>query len=122
MPAKVPEEVNHLFMKFMKEGNLEAVLDLYDPEIAFVNQAGEIKRGTSAIREELKNFVESKQVFEFHIKRVVSNGEIALVHNNWEMIAPKNATGYAIEVMHRQPDGTSAFLSEIHSQLALRLT
>jgi hypothetical protein len=52
MPAKVPEEVNHLFIKFMKEGNLEAVLDLYDPEIAFVNQAGEIKRGTSAIREE----------------------------------------------------------------------
>ena len=39
MPAKVPEEVNQLFIKSMKEGNLEAVLDLYDPEIAFVNPA-----------------------------------------------------------------------------------
>ncbi len=109
MPAKVPEEVNQLFIKSMKEGNLEAVLDLYDPEIAFVNPAGEIKRGKSAIREELKKFVESKQVFEFNIKRIVSNGDIALVHNNWEMITPEKKSGYAIEVMRCQPDGSWRF-------------
>jgi ketosteroid isomerase-like protein len=109
MPAKVPEEVNQLFMKFMKEGNLEAVLDLYDPEIAFVNQDGEIKRGISGIRDQLAHFVDVRQVFEFQIRKVVLNGDIALVHNKYEMVTPNKNSGYAIEVMRRQPDGSWRF-------------
>jgi ketosteroid isomerase-like protein len=109
MRASSPIEVDNLFVKFMSEGNLESVLELYDPEISFVNQAGEIKKGISAIREELAPFAESKQVIKFDIKLIVPNGDVALVHNQWQLISPKKMSGYAIEVMRRQPDGSWRF-------------
>jgi uncharacterized protein (TIGR02246 family) len=109
MSAKTPEEVDQLFVKFMKEGDVDSVIDLYDPEVTFVNQAGEIKKGRSAIREELGRFAETKQVFQFNIKKIIQNGDYALVHNQWEMITPKKMTGYAMEVMRRQPDGSWRF-------------
>jgi ketosteroid isomerase-like protein len=109
MRANSPVEVDNLFVKFMSEGNLEAVLELYDPEICFANPDGEIRKGISAIKDELGPFAESKQVFKFNIKRVIPNGDTALVHNQWEMISPKKMSGYAIEVMRRQPDGSWRF-------------
>jgi len=74
-----------------------------------VNQSGEAKKGISAIREELAPFATTKQVFEFNIKRIIVNGDIALVHNRWEMITPKKMSGYAMEVMRRLPDGSWRF-------------
>ncbi|HEY7162385.1 MAG TPA: nuclear transport factor 2 family protein [Acidobacteriota bacterium] len=109
MTAKTPKEVDDLFVKYMREGDLESVLNLYDAEIAFVNQNGEILKGISAIRDQLAHFAESKQVFEFQIERIVLNGDIALVHNKYEMITPNKKSGYAIEVMRRQPDGSWRF-------------
>jgi ketosteroid isomerase-like protein len=109
MPARTPIEVDDLFVKYMREGDLQSILDLYDSEIAFVNQAGEIKKGITVVQEELSHFAATKQIFQFNIKRVVSNGDIALVHNQWDLISPKKMSGYAIEVMRRQPDGTWRF-------------
>jgi hypothetical protein len=38
MHANSPEEVDHLFVKYMREGDIESVLTLYDPKVAFSNQ------------------------------------------------------------------------------------
>src|SRR5262245_25770538 len=109
MSPRTPEEVDRLFIEFMKEGDLESVINLYDPEVTFVNPAGEIKKGRSAIREELGHFAETKQVFKFDLKKIIQNGDYALVHNQWEMISPQKMSGYAMEVMRRQPDGSWRF-------------
>lgn len=93
----------------MKEADIDSVIDLYDSEITFVNPTGEIKKGRSAIREELNHFAEIKQVFEFDIKKIIQNGDFALDHNQWEMISPQKMSGYAMEVMRRQPDGSWRF-------------
>jgi hypothetical protein len=53
MPAKDPEEICHLFKQYMAEGDIESLLSIYDPEIAFLNQADEVKQGKSELREEL---------------------------------------------------------------------
>jgi ketosteroid isomerase-like protein len=110
MSANTPEEVDKLFIKYMREGDMDKVLTLYDPEVAFVNRAGEVRRGQDALRAELSRFADIKQVFRFDIKKVVQAGDIALVHNQWEMIFPQRMSGYAIEVMRRQTDGTWRFL------------
>jgi hypothetical protein len=34
MLARSPQEICSLFQRYMAEGNLESVLDLYDPEVA----------------------------------------------------------------------------------------
>jgi ketosteroid isomerase-like protein len=109
MTANSPEEVDHLFVRYMREGNIESVLDLYDPGVVFVNSSGIVKKGVSVIREELAPFAVTNQLFEFNIKKIVQNGDIALVHNQWEMISPQKMSGHAIEVMRRQSDGSWRF-------------
>jgi ketosteroid isomerase-like protein len=74
MLAKKPEEVNQLFIEYMRNGDLESVLELYDPEMAFVNPVGEIKRGIPAIRGELSEFAATKQLFQFHIRNGSKTG------------------------------------------------
>jgi len=109
MPAKNPREVDELFIKYMREGDIESVLSLYDEDVAFVNQSGNVKHGHEALREQLSSFANSKQVFKFDIKNIIVAGDIALVHNQWEMISPQKGSGYAIEVMRWQPDGSWRF-------------
>jgi ketosteroid isomerase-like protein len=106
MPAKRPEDFHELFPKYIKEGNIESALTLYDPYAVFVDRSGEAKKGKDVIREDLSPFAENRQVFKFNVKKVIQNDDIALVHNQWEMVEPQKASGYAIEVFRRQPDGT----------------
>jgi hypothetical protein len=53
-----------------------------------------VKRVVSAIREELGSYASMKQLFNIKkVKKVIEAGDIALVHNQWEMISPKKMTG-----------------------------
>src|SRR5262245_57975609 len=110
MTAKSPKELDDLFIKHMSEGDMESVLALYESDVAFVDRSGNVKHGREALREELSSFAKSKQVFKFDIKNIIVSGDIALVHNQWEMISPQKGTGYAIEVMRWQPDGSWLFI------------
>jgi len=87
MPATNPEQICHLFRQYMAEGNLEALLSLYDPEVAFLNQAGEIKRGRQGLKGELEPLASSKATFDFDIKQIIQS-----------------------EVARRQPDGSWCWL------------
>jgi uncharacterized protein (TIGR02246 family) len=84
MPARSPKEIDDLFVEYMKNGDLESVLTLYEDDVIFVNREGQPRHGTAALREELASFAANKQQFEFNIRRVVEAGDIALVHNQWQ--------------------------------------
>ena len=53
MAAQSPEEINELFVKYMREGDLDSVARLYDPAAVFRTASGELRNGPEAIREEL---------------------------------------------------------------------
>jgi uncharacterized protein (TIGR02246 family) len=110
MPARSPKEIDDLFVEYMKNGDLESVLTLYEDDVIFVNREGQPRLGTAALREELASFAANKQQFEFNIRRVVEAGDIALVHNQWQAASPPRPSGYALEVSRRQPDGTWRWL------------
>jgi ketosteroid isomerase-like protein len=110
MLAKNPEEVGRLFQQYMREGDIDSVLTLYDPEAVFLNQAREVKKGADALRQELAPFAAKKAIFDFNIKQVIQSGDIALIHNEWKVSSPQQTSGYALEVAHRQPDGTWRWL------------
>jgi len=110
MPATNPEQICHLFRQYMAEGDLEALLSLYDPEVAFLNQSGEVKRGRPRLRDELAPFASAKATFDFDIKQIIQSGDIALMHTHWTISASQPKPQHAIEVARRQPSGTWCWL------------
>ena len=49
MQAHTPADLNHLFVKAMNEGDVEAMLALYEPDQVFVSQPGQpVARGAGA--------------------------------------------------------------------------
>jgi len=109
MSAKSPEEICRLFRRYMAEGDLDSLLSVYEPEAAFLNQSGEIKKGEE-LREELAPFAAAKAVFDFDIRQVIRSGDIALMHTKWEISSPRKMSVYAIEVARQQADGTWRWL------------
>jgi ketosteroid isomerase-like protein len=109
MSAKSPEEICHLFKKYMAEGDLDSLLSLYDREAVFLNRSGEIKKGEE-LRQELAPFAAVKATFDFNIKQIIQSGDIALMHTEWKVSSPEPMSQYAIEVARRHADGTWRWL------------
>ena len=110
MPAHSPEDICRLFRQYMREGDIDSVLTLYDEDAVFLNQSGEAKNGKEALRQELAPFAAMKAIFDFDIKQVVQSGDIALVHTRWKVSSPKPISLHAIEVARSQPDSTWRWL------------
>ncbi|HZP57014.1 MAG TPA: nuclear transport factor 2 family protein [Dehalococcoidia bacterium] len=103
MGAKTPGELSLLFAKYVGEGDLDALVALYEPAAAFHDQAGTVHNGAEAIRAAMKPFAEMKPDITCDPRKVVQTGDIAMVHNYWKMTG---AAGHAVEVARRQPDGS----------------
>lgn len=110
MPARSPEEICPLFKQAMAEGDVDAVLDLYDPQAVFVMRSGEVTQGRDALRREIAPLAEAKARFDFTVKQVAESDGIALMHTLWKVSHPQPMDSYAIEVARRQPDGTWRWL------------
>jgi len=105
VPAKRPEEICELFKQYMAEGDIEALLGIYDPEAVVLTQSGEVKKG-QGLREQLAKSAAAKTQFGFNIRQVIQSGDIALMHTDWTISSPQPRFEYAIEVARRQRDGT----------------
>ena len=110
MPARRPEEICSLFKEYMAAGDIESLLALYDPEVAFLNKSRQLRMGVQELREELMPFAATKARFDFEIKQIVQSGNIALMHTEWKVSSPQDMSVYAIEVARRQPDGMWCWL------------
>ena len=109
MPAASPEQLSALFAKAIQAGDLDAVIALYEPDAVLHNQSGELRSGRDAIRQEMTPFAAMKPDFSITVDKVITSGDIALLHNTWSRSNP-NLSGRALEVAHRQPDGTWLYI------------
>ncbi len=105
MPARNPEDVGRLIVEAINNGDVEAVIALYEPGAVFLTQSGDLRSGTDAIRQQMAPFADMKPDFKINVDKVVSSGDIALMYNTWSM-SNSQLSGRAIEVARRQPDGT----------------
>jgi uncharacterized protein (TIGR02246 family) len=110
MKAKTPEEICRLFRQYMAEGDVDAVLSVYDPDAVFLNEAREVTKGRDGLRQELAPLAARKPRFDFTIKQIVQADDIALMHTEWTVSGPQPMTVYAIEVARRQRDGSWGWL------------
>lgn len=110
MPAKNPEDICRLFQQFMAAGDVESVVSLYDHDVVFLNQAGEVIKGRERLKWELTPLASMSPRFDFTIKQIIQTDDIALMHTKWTMSGPQPIKTYAIEVARRQPGGTWCWL------------
>jgi ketosteroid isomerase-like protein len=101
--AGSPDEICRLFQKYMREGDLDSVLTLYDPDAVLIDRTGETKRGAE-LRAVLAPLTAEQSSFDFEIKQIIQSGDIALMHTLWQVGSPPRPQ-HAIEVARRQTDG-----------------
>ena len=117
MAAGTPEEVHRLWTQAFDEGDVDALVALYEPSATLVFRPGEEPaRGTEAIREALDGFLsmfEGKPKFDLRFGKAFEAGEdLALVLSTWTMSGsakdgtPIEMTGQTADVVRRQADGS----------------
>ncbi len=80
MNAKTPEDISRLFQKRVAAGDVDSVMELYDPEAVFVDEKG---RSTRALGEVLAQLMATRPQMTFRTFRLVETDGIALMHTDW---------------------------------------
>src|SRR5262245_19479234 len=117
MPARTPKQCDDLFARYIAVGDVDAVVDLYEPQACLLLENGTVARGTKAIRKAIAMFATMKPRFRMNVKRVVKAGaDLAVLYNDWSLAATRAdgrrfaESGRATEVVRRQRDGTWRFI------------
>jgi uncharacterized protein (TIGR02246 family) len=107
MVAKTLEDICKRFREGMARGDVEAVLSLYDPEVSFVSESGDVKSGLDELRKELAPMASRRPRFAFEVKKVAQAGNIALMHTWWTVSTEGQPSRFvhAIEIARQQPNG-----------------
>ena len=117
MPAHRPEDVHRLWTQAFDQGDVDAVMALYEPGATLVAQPGEEPvRGTEAIREALNGLLSmfaGEPKFELRFGKAFEGGDdLALLLSRWTMTGsgqdgdPLELSGQTADVVRRQPDGS----------------
>jgi uncharacterized protein (TIGR02246 family) len=115
--ATSPEACDRLFGEHVNARDLAALMSLYEPGCSLVRRDGSVARGHAEIRQVFERLLAMQAKMSTQIVKVVQSGDdLAMVYNDWHMSAkrpdgqPVEASGKAIEVVRRQPDGTWRFI------------
>ncbi|QUH02577.1 nuclear transport factor 2 family protein [Saccharopolyspora erythraea] len=99
--AARPEDLARLFVERANAGDVEGLVELYEPDAVLAFRPGQVVRGSEQIRKVYEQLLVDRPVFTpGEPLPVLRNGEIALT-------ATKLARGVTTaEVARRQPDGS----------------
>jgi uncharacterized protein (TIGR02246 family) len=107
-----PEQIHREFEDAFNAGDIERLLELYEPDGVLIPQPGQIARGTQQVREALENFLALKGRITLDTKVAVEVGELAYLCNRWSLTGsgpdgnPINLGAVTAEIARRQPDGS----------------
>ena len=107
-----PETTITRFSKLLAEGDLEGMLELYEPEAIFAPQPGGQATGRDEIRAALESFLAVRPRMEGTIEKVLEAGDTALVVNRWRLSGtapdgtPVQMGATSADVLRRRRDGS----------------
>ena len=116
MPAQKPQDLHLLFANALNSGDINGLVNLYEPTATLVPAPGQIATGTAAIRQALQAFVAMKPTIRIETTFVLETGDVALLRGKWIIDAkgpdgqPTHMTGNSTEVVRHQPDGSWLYL------------
>ena len=116
MPTKSPETTVREFFRMFNEGNIEAVLALYEPTATLMAQPGQVAEGVAAIRAALNALLSMKPILAMGRYKLVVAGDLALSLARWTLkgTGPDGKAvqmeGTTSDVLRRQADGRWLFV------------
>jgi|SRR5215212_6755285 len=112
MPATTPEQIHRLFEEAFNAGDLDGLMELYEPDAALIAQPGTVAQGREQARAALQGFLALKARIALDTKLVVTVGELAYLSNTWSLRGTGPDGNQVVlgattaEVARRQADGT----------------
>jgi uncharacterized protein (TIGR02246 family) len=107
--AETPEQVATLFMDYLEAGDLDGLVSLYEPNAHVVAAPGLLLVGTAAIRQALRQMIDSGARLRLEPRNIRRVDDLALVSNTATLTAATRAAKPVIstttEILRRQPDG-----------------
>ena len=119
MAARNPEDLDRLFAGALNTGNIEELMELYEPQASLMPSPGKVVTGSDAIREALRGFLDGKPKMSLSPRVVAKTADLALTTSKWELTMtgpdgkPTQMAGQSIEVARRGPDGNWLFAIDL---------
>jgi uncharacterized protein (TIGR02246 family) len=115
MKTRTPEDCDRLFAEFVNAGDLDSLIELYEPQASLIQQDGSAATGHAAIRAALGELLGSKPRIRMRTVRAAKGHDLAVLYSEWSIAssAPdgtrSDVSGTSVEVVRRQADGTWRF-------------
>ena len=112
MAATSPEQIHREFEAAFNAGDLDALLELYEPNAALIPQPGVVVTGIDQIGPALQQFLDIGGKIVLDTKVVVETGDLAYLTNRWTLTGtdengdPLEMSAVTAETARRQSDGT----------------
>jgi uncharacterized protein (TIGR02246 family) len=106
-----PEALMCCFADRLNAGDLEGLVELYEPSAVFEPRPGVVVHGHTAIRHALGELLAIGPTISAETVEVLATDDIALVVNDWTTTATApdgtdvRQAGRSADVVRRQPDG-----------------
>ena len=107
-----PAGVIERFSELLAQGDLDGMVELYEPDATFAPEPGQVVSGRDAIRAALAPFLAVQPRMTGHIEKVLRAGDTALVANRWTLTgrapdgSPVELGATSADVVRRRPDGS----------------
>ncbi len=116
MAARTPEDCDRLFGEYTNAGDLDALIELYEPRASLIQPDGSAATGHAAIRAALGELLGSNPRIQMKTVKMARGGDdLAVLYSEWSLAtsAPDGKrtelAGSSVEVVRRQADGTWRF-------------
>ncbi len=109
---QTPAATVERFSELLSRGQIEALLELYEGDAAFVPEPGRAVVGTASIRAELERFASLQPRMTGSVEKVIETGGTALVGYRWELEgtapdgSPVAMAGTSSDVLRRRANGS----------------
>src|SRR5262245_4756668 len=107
-----PEDWPRVFARHLNAGDLESVMELYEPDARFVAASGETLVGRDRIREPVARLIRAQTRLREQVVRATVVDDVALLYTDFRGTTLDGSQtrvdmeSRAIEVLRRQADGT----------------
>jgi uncharacterized protein (TIGR02246 family) len=116
MKTRTPEDCDRLFAELVNAGDLDSLIELYEPQASLIQQDGSAATGHAAIRAALGELLGSKpQIRMRTVKAAKGGNDLAVLYSEWSIAASapdgtrSDVAGTSVEVVRRQADGSWKF-------------
>lgn len=115
-----PESLTENLAEFLRNGDVDSVMRLYEPDAVFADTNG-ATRGTDHIRAAHQAFVDEGLELNLVESYVLETESVALVHWAWTVARQDGSTieGVSAEVLRKQSDGSWKFIIDNSDGAAL---